>query len=682
MDITPEQLVSYGLTNTEATSFASSLRSLPASSTPEQRWMSISKKLLKPRHPFQLHLFLFQTTYANRDPLNGPPPAWCPDSDSVTTNNIEQLMTGLKIDEYNMLHKWSVDNRGEFWTFIIETLGIRFSSQMNTIMGARDNTENPQWLSGTTMNIADSCFLAHGEQIAIIYQNEEGEKKEWTYNKLHKRSCQIAQSLVTDGFKKGDKLACFLPTTPESTALYLGIIMAGCVVVSIAESFSDLEIKKRMRISGAECLITQDTLLRGGKEIPLYEKAVSAEVFKIIVMRNRGSKTRVKLRGQDILWEDWLSPNTKYPSEQCLPEDPINVLFSSGTTGDPKAIPWTHTTPIKCAMDGFLHHNIQPGDVVSWPSSLGWMMGPWLIFAGLINRATIALYNGIPTGKGFVGFVQEAKVTILGVVPSLVKAWRTNDSVNGFDWEGIKAFSSTGECSNAEDMLYLMSQAGYKPVIEYCGGTEIGGGYLTGTVIQPSSPATFTTPALGLDLVILNDEGEESDQGEVFLIGPSIGLSTTLLNADHQKVYYNDTPLLKDGRVLRRHGDELERLPGGWYRAQGRADDTMNLGGIKVSSAEIERTLNTLEGINETAAIAIAEKGGGPTKLVVYVVEEGKNIQDKEQFLKSMNQLIRQKLNPLFKIEDVCLVNTLPRTTSNKIMRRKLRDRYSKFSST
>jgi acetyl-CoA synthetase len=278
------------------------------------------------------------------------------------------------------------------------------------------------------------------------------------------------------------------------------------------------------------------------------------------------------------------------------------------------------------------------------------MMGPWLIYASLINQATIGLYYGTPTERGFGQFVQDARVNVLGVVPSLVSIWKTTACMQGLDWSAIKAFSSTGECSNPQDMLFLMSLAGYKPIIEYCGGTEIGGGYITGTLVQPCAPSTFTTPALGLDVVILNEDGHPADKGEVFIIPPSIGLSTELLNKDHHQVYFADTPHLPlSPTLLRRHGDQMERLPNGYYRAQGRVDDTMNLGGIKVSSAEIEQVLNTVEEISETAAIAISPPEGGPSQLVIYAVVAPDSQKYKEALETDLQKAIAQHLNPCSK---------------------------------
>jgi acetyl-CoA synthetase len=269
---------------------------------------------------------------------------------------------------------------------------------------------------------------------------------------------------------------------------------------------------------------------------------------------------------------------------------------------------------------------------------------------------------------------------MLGVVPSIVRSWRAADAPAGLDWSQIRCFSSTGEASNAEDYQWLMSRVpGYRPVVEYCGGTEIGGGYVCGSVAQPQSPATFSTPAMGCQFFLLDDEAMPTSLGELALVPPILGASNRLLNRDHQSVYYDGMPLGPDGELLRRHGDQMERLPGGYYRAQGRVDDTMNLGGIKVSSAEIERICNEVSGLVETAAIAVPTPGGGPSMLVVYAVLEPGLSAPSESVTELQNacqQHIRSGLNPLFKVAELRVVDALPRTASGKVMRRVLRTNY------
>ncbi len=153
-----------------------------------------------------------------------------------------------------------------------------------------------------------------------------------------------------------------------------------------------------------------------------------------------------------------------------------------------------------------------------------------------------------------------------------------------------------------------------------------------------------------------------------------MGLSNSLLNQDHHQVYYRGNPIYK-GQTLRKHGDELERLDNGYYRAQGRADDAMNLGGIKVSSIQIEEIINQLDFIKESAAIAISPKNRGPSILVLYYVASNNDFTSDERFQKA-KQIMRNKLNPLFKVNDLVKIEKLPRTASGKVMHRKLRDGY------
>ncbi|RCJ26996.1 AMP-dependent synthetase [Nostoc minutum NIES-26] len=663
-----EQVLNCGVETNIATTILPQINQWLASLPAADCWQNLTQYILKPSYPFVLHELLYKTTFSDWDKSQGSPPAWFPSHEQMQVTNIAALIKQLKLDSYAELHTWSTQHRAEFWDIIIQRLGIHFREKYNQIVDLPDGAESPQWLVNAQFNIAESCFQASPDSPAIIFQPEGGAISILSYGELHALTNRVANGLVDAGFQSGDAIAITMPMTAEAIAIYLGIIKAGCIVVSIADSFSAAEIATRLYLSKAKAIFTQDYILRGGKQLPLYSKVVNADAPQAFVL---GSS--VELRPSDLTWKEFLSSNEQF---HALPTDSAaytNILFSSGTTGEPKVIPWTQTTPIKCAADGHLHHDIQLGDVVAWHTNLGWMMGPWLIYASLINRATIALYCGKPTDRSYGKFIQDAKVNILGVVPSLVNIWKTTACMQGLDWSAIKAFSSTGECSKPEDMFYLMSLAGYKPIIEYCGGTEIGGGYITGTLVQPSAPSTFTTPALGLDIVILDSDGRSTNKGEVFIIPPSIGLSTELLNADHHQVYFANVP--QHPVPLRRHGDQIERLPNGYYRARGRVDDTMNLGGIKVSSAEIEQVLNAEEGIWETAAIA-SSLSGGPSQLIIYAVVKPDMQENKTAIATSLQTAINQRLNPLFKIHDVVIVDNLPRTSSNKIMRRVLRDQY------
>ncbi|MDZ7955376.1 AMP-binding protein [Nostoc sp. DedQUE09] len=668
--ISLEQVLACGVETNSATTILPQVNQCLASLSTDC-WQYLTQCILKPSHPFALHELLYKTTFSDWDKIQGFPPAWFPSHEQMQATNIAALMKELKLDSYAELHAWSTQHRAEFWEIIIQRLGIRLREKYIKIVDLAASVESPQWLVGAQFNIVESCFQTSPDIPAIIFQPEGDSIFTLSYGELYALTNRVANGLVNAGFERGDAIAIVMPMTAESVAIYLGIVKAGCIVVSIADSFSTAEIARRLYLSNAKAIFTQDYILRGGKQLPLYNKVVNAVVPVAIVL---GSS--VELRPGDLTWQEFLSSNEQFDAFPTYAAAYTNILFSSGTTGEPKVIPWTQTTPIKCAADGHLHQDVQPGDVVAWHTNLGWMMGPWLIYASLINQATIALYYGKPTEQKYGQFIQDAGVNILGVVPSLVNSWKTTGCMQGLDWSAIKAFSSTGECSNPEDMFYLMSLAGYKPVIEYCGGTEIGGAYITGTLVQPSTPSTFTTPALGLDFIILDPDGHLTNKGEAFIIPPSIGLSTELLNKDHHQIYFANVPQIQHLVPLRRHGDQIQRLPSGYYRAHGRIDDTMNLNGIKVSSTEIEQALNAESGICETAAIAVSSLSGGPSQLIVYVVVKPDAQEDKAAIAISLQTAINQRLNPLFKIHDIVIVDRLPRTASNKVMRRVLRDQY------
>jgi acetyl-CoA synthetase len=591
---------------------------------------------------------------------------WLPSADVIAAANLSRAMRECGLDTYDEFYAWSAVDRAGFWGYTVERLGIVLTTPPTEVLCG--TPQHPEWLPGARLNIVDSCFTADPGSTAVVFE-KAGVPHRLSYAALRRRVGRFANGLADFGVGRGDRVAIAMPMSIEAVVAYLGIVSAGAVVVSIADSFAPAEIETRLRIAGAVTAVTQDVIHRTGRILPMYDKVVAAGAARAIVATTGAD---VVLRDVDVEWADFLSDKSRFDAVPCEPGDHINVLFSSGTTGEPKAIPWTHSAAIKAASDGHYHHDIHPSDTVVWPTNLGWMMGPWLILATLINRATIGLYDDAPTTAGFARFIDEAGATILGVVPSLVASWRSSGVAESRDWSAIRLFSSTGEASNPSDMAYLMDLAGGKPIMEYIGGTEIAGGYMSGTLLQPCVPSTFTTPTVGGAIHILDEAGEPARVGELFIEPPSMGLSTELLNKDHDEVYYEGAPVWQ-GVQLRRHGDRIERLPGGRFRAQGRVDDAMNLGGIKISAAEIERVVRGTPGLVEAAAIAVDPDGGGPSSLVMcIVIDDG----DVAEISAEMQRRIREQLNPLFKIADVVQVTELPRTASAKVMRRVLRADY------
>jgi acetyl-CoA synthetase len=670
---------------------------------PMERWSVISKTVLTPSLPWDMHRVLYENNYKGCVVA----PAWIPNVSESAQTNIGRMMSAKGFDRYEDFYSWSINSPEEFWDTCIKEIQVVFDVPYRSVFEDHPDhgVKSVEYIPGSRLNIAASCFSRRGmDEPALVYASEtDATIHTMTFGDLEALTNRVANSLVSPvgqgglGLSHGNAVGICMAMSPEAVAIYLGIVKAGLAVVSIADSFSAREIEMRMRLAGAKAIFTQDVVYRRDKVLPIFERVSQANEltaasgapppYSIILPGNdaniHSSVTAIMKAGLDHSWQDFLgSSSTSFDFVMCGPHDICNILFSSGTTGEPKAIPWTHATPIKCAVDGFLHQDIRVGDVVAWPTNLGWMMGPWLLFQ-MINGATIALFGGVTSTHPFCKFVERANVSMLGVVPSLVKAWEAADATAGCDWSCVKKFSSSGEASDPMSMLWLMSRANYQPIIEYCGGTEVAGSYMSSTMVQPNAPSMFSTPVLGSNFMVMDDQGNETHQGEIALLPPAVGLSTRLLNRDHHDCYYADMPTRADGRVLRRHGDELQVVVWGqepnlhrYFRALGRCDDTMNIGGIKVSSVEIERVCNEVEGVSESAAIGVSPPAGGPSSLILFVIVKEGSEETAASLKPKLQAAIKTQLNPLFHIGAVLLKDKLPRTASNKVMRRILRDEY------
>ena len=703
----------------------------------DQAWREFVETSRREFLPFEDHLAAFHRIFDGRRPEDGPPAVWAPDEETVRRSNLKASMAAVGTDRYDDFHAWSVRDPSAFWTHTLERLGIVFTRPPDAILDLDGDVRDPRWLPGAELNIVDSCFTADSDRPAVVTPRPDDESlSTTTYGELESLVNRVANGLRDRGLAPDRAIALYMPLNLECVVAYLAIIRAGSRVVSIADSFPPAEIRRRMAIAGSSCAVTMDRYVHAGKVLPHYDTVVEAGVSTIIVVPSGGDSRSggdgrssgddrsggdarsngdaPQLRPGDISWTDLLSGKDTFESVTGDPYRTTNILFSSGTTGEPKAIPWNHLTPIKSAMDGHYHQDIHSDDVTTWPTNIGWMMGPWLIYATLVNGACMALYPGAANTPEYLRFIRRAGVTMQGVIPSLVRTWRrggmaedrqdsTAEGIHsgvaeGIYWPSVRVFSSTGEPASRTDYLWLMSRAGYRaPVIEYLGGTEIGGGHLACTVLQPCSPAAFTTANLGVDFVVLDENGAEVGEGgtgELFLIPPALGMSQRLLNGDHDEVYYEGCPAGPRGEVLRRHGDNTQRLHRGHFRSQGRADDGMNLGGIMVSPLELERITDGHSAVYESAAVAVQPEGEGAERLVVFIVPEvgggaaGSRVADSRaadsranlvidpNSLKSeLQALVSSELNPLFKIYRVVIVDELPHTASGKLVRRILRDR-------
>ncbi|XP_022859374.1 probable acyl-activating enzyme 18, peroxisomal isoform X1 [Olea europaea var. sylvestris] len=706
-----EDLVNAGIEIEEAIDFERQLKDAindcDAGFDPKELWREVvARKLLKPWHPDGVHQLIYYSVYHNYDEsIHGPPLYWFPTPYQSGCTNLGRIMEshgprllGASYKDptttFRQFHKYSVQHPEIYWSIILNELSLNFAVAPKCILDTSNKSKpGGTWLPGSALNIADCCLQSNkylkkeDDSLAIVWRSEgcdDQNVEHMTLKQLREKVMLVANALDVT-FSKGDAIAIDMPMTATAVIIYLAIVLAGFIVVSIADSFAANEIATRLRVSKAKAIFTQDFIARGGQKFPLYSRVVQAAPYKVVVVPATGNDIDVHLRNQDLSWKAFISsvdhlPGSNYYFPVYQPIDSVtNILFSSGTSGDPKAIPWTHLSPIRCAADSWTHSDLQAGDIFCWPTNLGWVVGPILLYSCFLTGATLALYHGSPLGRGFGRFIQDAGVTILGTVPSLVKTWKITNCMEGLDWTKIKSFCSGGEASNIDDDLWLSSRAYYKPIVECCGGTELSSAYIQGNILQPQAFGAFSSASLSTGFVILNESGlpypdDQACTGEVGLFPRYMGATDRLMNADHDEVYFKGMPIYK-GMQLRRHGDIIKRTVGGFLVVQGRADDTMNLGGIKTSSIEIERVCDGAdESVLETAAVSTAPPNGGPEQLAIFVVLKTGFEVEADMLNLKFSRSIQTKLNPLFKVSFVKIVPVFPRTATNKLLRRVLRD--------
>jgi acyl-coenzyme A synthetase/AMP-(fatty) acid ligase len=673
---------------------------------------------------------LHAACYAGWDATTrGPPPLWTPTPASAAATNLARFMatmdggpawraaaTGDPIKDLPTLHRLSWADPDAWWPAVLPHLGVRFDVAPRCVLerGPADDPDKAVWFPGAKLNIAASALYGRDDDAPALVCADEGAPTRVATLRLGELRAAAATAgaafRTALGLRPGDAVAVIGTLNATTVALYLGAILVGAVPVSIAESFAAPEIATRLRLAAVRAVVVADVVRRGGKELPLYPRVADAVEAAMagglappavrVFAAAAASPPSLPLRPGAVPWADTLAAlppgaGAALVPASLAPSALAGLLFSSGTTGDPKCIPWTHTTPIRCALDCWANLDVRPRDVLAWPTSLGWMMGPFSIFGALLPGACLALFDGSPLGPPFAAFVAAARVTMLGVVPSMVRTWRAGDALRDADWGALRCFGSTGEASSPDDYAWLASAARYVPALEVCGGTELGGGFASGTLLSPWAPSTFSTPAFGAQFVLLTPDGRQSAHGEdgapaageVALVPPAVGMSQTLVGRDHAAAYYAGMPLLASASTpptrLRRHGDEFARLPG-WggacYAALGRVDDTMNVGGVKVASAEIERAVMGsgsafAASVAEVAAVGVPAPGGGPEALtLVAVANPGAGPPPDPSALRAAaTAALRSSLNPLFRVERVVVVRDLPRTATGKVMRRELR---------
>lgn len=682
--------------------------------------------------------------------LDEQPIAWTPTPDVIEKAQLTKFMKQVGVSNWEDLYAFSINDVEKFTEEVLKFLDIKFDPPYQKLLDTSDGIEMPNWFvsspSRDDAQASDSTFtINHSplnitticldrwqtddmkDQPAIIW---EGEEVDFPYNtisyeKLFYEVDCVANGLRRDGFSKGDAIGIHLPMIPETVVSLLAIARIGAISVPVFSGYGVDAIASRLNAVGAKGLITCDKFPRRGKNFDSLDIAKEALALCPTVEHsyivNRHAIDDLDLTGFDDRFVSFyvLSGCDPIPIdvEPTAAEDPLIILYTSGTTGKPKGIAHTHASfPIKAAQDMAFGTDVGKGTRICWYTDIGWMMGPWLIYGALINGATICLYDGAPdypTPDRMWEFCAKHKVEVLGISPTLIRSLaaaeerRSSDTQNSPPYEGgvepasgdgvvlsssrhtteeitkkpfelhdlssLRAFASTGEPWNPAPWWWLFKNVGNSklPIINYSGGTEISGGILMGNPLLPIKPCSFPAPCLGMDVDILDEQGnsvQNGQVGELVIKQPWIGMARGFWQ---EKDRYLETywRRFKDTWV---HGDFAMRDKDGHWFILGRSDDTLKVAGKRVGPAEVESLLVAHPQITEAAVIGIPDETKG-TAMVAFVV---RNADRDAPSVEELKALVAKDMGKPLAPSKIHFVSSLPKTRNAKVMRRVIRSAY------
>jgi acetyl-CoA synthetase len=602
-------------------------------------------------------------------------------------------------DEYKAAYKRSVEDPEGFWAEVAENFYWR--KKWDKVLEWNFREPKVEWFKGAKLNITENLIDRHlekrGDDPAIIWEpnNPEDRTRIVTYNRLHKRVCQVAQMLKNNGVKKGDRVCIYMGMVPELVYAILGCARIGAIHSVVFGGFSAQSIADRLEDAQAEYIITCDGAYRGAKDIPLKEviddALIGNKTIKKVIVYSRTRTGVSMLKGRDIWWEDEMeyaesqvekNGVVSFPAEEMDAEDPLFILYTSGSTGKPKGV--VHTCGGYMVYTNYTFVNTfqyKPGDVHFCTADIGWITGhSYIVYGPLSAGATSLMFEGVPTWPDagrFWDIVQKYKVNILYTAPTAIRSLMGFgvEPIKGHDLGSLTILGTVGEPINEEAWHWYDENIGKKkcPVVDTWWQTETGGILITNLAgVTPSKPTYATLPMPGVQPVLVDENGNEIEgnnvSGNLCIKAPWPSILRTTYG-DHERCRLNYFATYEN---LYFTGDGALRDENGFYRITGRVDDVLNVSGHRIGTAEVENAINMHAGVVESAVVGYPHdvKGQG---IYAYVIFNGRHHNDEDLTRKDILQTVTRIIGPIAKPDKIQFVSGLPKTRSGKIMRRILR---------
>ena len=595
------------------------------------------------------------------------------------------------LDQYKEIYDRSIQDPEAFWSEIAER--ITWFKKWDQICEYDFVNASVKWFEGATLNACYNCLDrhiedGHGDDTALIWEgNNPNDDKTYTFNQLLTEVKKFSNVLKAQGIKKGDRVCLYLQMIPELAIAVLACARIGAVHSVVFGAFSADALRDRINDSECKLLITQDTAVRGAKGgIPMKANADQAltetpSIQKVVVIQRTGDHVGFD-ESRDVWWhEAMLTVDDDCSPEVMLAEDPLFILYTSGSTGQPKGV--LHTTGGYMVYTSYSHEIIfdyHPGDVYWCTADIGWITGhSYIIYGPLANRSITVMFEGVPNYPDFGRFwqvVEKHQVNLFYTAPTALRAlMKEGDSwVEKYDRSSLRLLGTVGETIKEPEWTWYYNIVGNQncPIVDTWWQTETGGILITPLpAISDLKPGSAMIPFFGIEPVLLDENGNEVEgnpaSGYLCIKSPWPSLMRTVYG-DHERfrqTYFDRFP----GYYMA--GDGAMRDADGHYWITGRVDDVLNVSGHRLGTAEIEGAIGQYETVAEAAVVGYQHdiKGQGVYAYVTLMTGQSPS----EQTVSGIKQKVRTLIGPHATPDKIQFTPSLPKTRSGKIMRRILR---------
>jgi len=591
------------------------------------------------------------------------------------------------LEQYETLYKQSIDDPESFWAGVAREL--HWFKPWDKVL--EWDLPCAKWFVGGKMNLSYNCLDRHvagarRDKIAIVWEGEPGEVRRLTYAELHLEVQKFANALKTLGIKKGDRVAVYMGMTPELAIALLACARIGAVHSVIFGGFAANAIADRVNDSSCVAILTQDSSYRRGNEIQLkrtVDEAMAAcpTVRHVVVYRRTGSPVTM-ISGRDWWWHDLVeNAPTECPAAQLDSEDPLYILYTSGTTGKPKGL--VHTTggyAVQTYLTSKYVFDLRDEDIYWCTADIGWVTGhSYVVYGPLQNGATVLMYEGAPNFPDFSRFwkiVEDHKVTIFYTAPTAIRAFIKwgDEFVEKHDLSSLRLLGTVGEPINPEAWMWYREKIGGNrcPIVDTWWQTETGAimiAPIPGAVA--AKPGSATRPFFGILPEVVTKEGNPVAAGNGGLLvirkpWPSMARTVYGDPERYQKTYWSDIP----GSYFT--GDGARQDADGYFWLMGRVDDVINVSGHRLGTMEVESALVAHAKVAEAAVVGRPDELKGQAISAFVTLESGN--EPSEALKDELRKWVSKEIGSLARPDDIRFTEALPKTRSGKIMRRLLRE--------